>query len=133
MLIGMIVINVYVFAMRKLPLYKMKRRLFFRVIYEDFHQEDRFSLLFYTIFFMKRFVYALVLVFVSETKLVGLDIFIFLLTIGPMLYYSYALPYKFIGLNALLCIDEFSEFMCGIIMLHYQSAWISDSEFFGYA
>lgn len=51
----------------------------------------------------------------------------------PMLYYSYCPPFKYIGLNALLCIDEFSEFLVGVVILHYKSPNIGDDEFFGYA
>ena len=39
-----------------------------------------------------------------------------------MLYFSYALPFKYIGLNALLCIDEFSEFVVGVVILHYKES-----------
>ncbi len=59
--------------------------------------------------------------------------YIFIVTMIPMLYFSYALPFKFIGLNALLWIDEFSEFLVGVVLIHYKDAWISDEEFFGYA
>jgi len=90
-------------------------------------------LLFFTFFFIKRIIYAIILVFLSDQTLTPLNLYIFLVTIIPMLYFSYALPFKYIGLNALLCIDEFSEFVVGVVILHYKDAWISDSEFFGYA
>lgn len=111
----------------------MKRKTFFNMIYDDFHMKDRFSLLFFTFFFMKRILYAIVLAFLHDTVLVPINLYIFLVCIIPMLYFSYALPFKYIGLNALLCLDEFSEFLVGVVILHYKDAWISDEEFFGYA
>lgn len=126
-------ILIYVFSMRKVPVYKMQKKLFFNMIYDDFHQKDRFSLLFFIFFFVKRIVYALILVFLSDQVLTPINMYIFIITIIPMLYFSYALPFKYIGLNALLCIDEFSEFVVGVVILHYKDAWISDEEFFGYA
>ena len=130
---GMGTILIYVFSMRKVPVYKMQKKLFFNMIYDDFHQKDRFSLLFFIFFFVKRIVYALILVFLSDQVLTPINMYIFIITIIPMLYFSYALPFKYIGLNALLCIDEFSEFVVGVVILHYKDAWISDEEFFGYA
>jgi hypothetical protein len=63
---GMGTILIYVFKLRKIPVYKMKRKLFFNMIYDDFHMEDRFSLLFFTFFFIKRIIYAIILVFLSD-------------------------------------------------------------------
>lgn len=127
------VIMFYVFALRKVPLYKMRRRVFFNMIYDDFHMKDRVSLLFFAFFFIKRIVYGLDLAFVSDVSLTPLNLYIFIVTMIPMLYYSYCPPFKYIGLNALLCIDEFSEFLVGVVILHYKDAWIADEEFFGYA
>ena len=62
-----------------------------------------------------------------------MNIYLFVVTLIPMMYYSYALPFKFVGLNALLCIDEFSEFLVGVVISHYNNPWITDDEFFGYA
>jgi hypothetical protein len=59
--------------------------------------------------------------------------YVFVVTIIPMMYFSYTLPFKYVGLNALLCIDEFSEFVVGVVLMHYKNAWIDDDEFFGYA
>ena len=126
-------ILIYVFNMRKLPLYKMKLKTFFRMIYDDFHIQNRYSLLFYTIFFVKRIVYAIILAFLAENVLTPLNLYVFLITIMPMLYFSYSLPFKTRGLNALLCLDEFSEFLVGVVILHYKGGWITDAEFFGYA
>ena len=95
--------------------------------------QNRYSLMFFTFFFIKRILYAIILVFLSDQILTPLNLYVFLVTIIPMLYFSYALPFKYIGLNALLCIDEFSEFVVGVVILHYKDAWISDGEFFGYA
>ena len=130
---GMGVILIYVFSMRKVPLYKMRKRVFFNMIYDDFHMNDRFSLLFFIFFFIKRIIYAIVLAFLADKVLTPLNLYVFIVCIVPMLYFSYALPFKFIGLNALLCLDEFSEFLVGVVLLHYKDAWISDEEFFGYA
>jgi len=132
---AMAFILVYVFALRKIPLYKMRRKTIFNMIYDDFKLKNisRFSLLFYLFFFFKRIVYALLLVFLADTNVVPLDIFIFVVCIIPMLYFSYALPFKFFGVNALLCINEFSETVVAVTLLHYQSWDIEDDEFFGYA
>ena len=120
------VILFYVFALRKTPLYKMRSRVFFNMIYDDFHQETRMSLLFFAFFFLKRLVYAIALAFLSDKVLTPLNVYMFIVCIIPMLYFSYALPFRYIGLNALLCIDEFSEFLVGVVILHYKDAWISD-------
>jgi hypothetical protein len=119
--IGMGFMLFYVFALRKIPMYKMRRRTIFLMIYDDFKLQgtSRFSLLFFIFFFFKRIVYAIVLVFVSDTNIVPLDIFIFIVCIIPLLYFSYALPFKYIGINALLCLNEFSETVIGVILLHY--------------
>lgn len=130
---GMGVILIYVFSLRKVPLYKMRKRVFFNMIYDDFHMNNRFSLLFFIFFFIKRIIYAIVLAFLADKILTPLNMYVFIVCIVPMLYFSYALPFKFIGLNALLCLDEFSEFLVGVVLLHYKDAWISDEEFFGYA
>ena len=130
---GMGTILFYVFALRKVPLYQMKKRAFFRMIYDDFHLENRYSLLFFLFFFIKRIIYAIDLAFFSDRVLTPLNVYIFLVCIIPMLYFSYALPFKYVGLNALLCLDEFSEFLVGVVLLHYKNAWLNDEEFFGYA
>ena len=56
----------YVFALRKVSLYKMKRKLFFNMIYDDFHMRDRWSLLFFAFFFIKRLIYGIDLAFLSD-------------------------------------------------------------------
>ncbi len=76
-------------------------------------------MLFFIFFFFKRIVYALVLVFVADTNIVPLDIFVFVVCIIPLLYFSYALPFKYVGINALLCLNEFSETVIGMTLLHY--------------
>mmetsp|Transcript_27629 Transcript_27629/g.20738 ORF Transcript_27629/g.20738 Transcript_27629/m.20738 type:complete len:261 (-) Transcript_27629:29-811(-) len=128
-------ILVYVFRLRKIPLYKMRRKTIFNMIYDDFKLKgiSRFSLLFYLVFFFKRILFAMVLVFLADSNIVPLNIHIFGVSILPMLYFSYALPFKFFGLNALLCVNEFSEVVVAVTLLHYQSWDIDDSEFFGYA
>jgi hypothetical protein len=133
--VGMGFILFYVFGLRKIPMYKMRKRTIFNMIYDDFKLDggSRFSLLFFTFFFFKRIIYAIVLVFLSDTNIVPLDIFIFVVCMIPMLYFSYALPFKFVGINALLCLNEFSETLIGMVLLHYQTVWLADDEFFGYA
>jgi hypothetical protein len=118
---GMGFILFYVFGLRKIPLYKMRRNMIFRMIYDDFKLKggSRFSLLFFLFFFLKRIVYAIVLVFLSNTSIVPLDLFVFVVTIIPMFYFSYAMPFKFTGINALLCLNEFSEALIGVVLLHY--------------
>jgi hypothetical protein len=119
--IGMGFILFYVFGLRKIPMYKMRRNIIFRMIYDDFKLKggSRFSLLFFLFFFLKRVVYAIVLVFLSNTNIIPLDLFVFIVTIVPMIYFSYAMPFKFIGINALLCLNEFSETVVGVVLLHY--------------
>jgi hypothetical protein len=131
--IGMAVILFYLCGLRKIPLYKMRERTCFKMIYDDFKQEDKFSLLFFTFFFMKRMAYGAILAFLSDNILIPLNLFLFAVCIIPMLYFSYALPFKYVGLNAMLCLNEFSETLVAIVLLHYKDAWISDNEFFGYA
>ena len=118
---GMGFILFYVFALRKVPLYKMRRNTIFNMIYDDFKLKggSRLSLLFFTFFFFKRILYAIVLVFLSNNNIIPLDIFVFVICIIPMLYFSYALPFKYVGINALLCLNEFSETVVGVILLHY--------------
>jgi hypothetical protein len=62
----------YVFSLRKVPMYKMRRKMIFNMIYDDFKTEDgsRFSLLFYLFFFLKRIIYAIVLVFLSDKNII---------------------------------------------------------------
>lgn len=107
--------------LRKIPMYKMRRSTIFNMIYDDFKLKggSRFSLLFWFVFFFKRIVYALILVFLSNTSIVPLDITIFAVCIIPMLYFSYALPFKYVGINALLCLNEFSETLIVVMLLHY--------------
>lgn len=123
----------YVFALKNSPLYKFRKRLFFKMIYDDFNQEDRFQLMFFIVFFFKRIIYAVVLAFMSNIKIGPLNIYMFIVTLIPLLYYSYALPFKSRYLNALLCLNEFSEFVTADVILHYKDQWIDDEEFFGYA
>jgi len=129
---GMAVILFYVFSLKSVPIYKMRKRTFFMMIYDDFNTKNRVQLLFYTVFFFKRIIYAMDLVFLSDKKLIPLNVFIFIVTMIPMLYFSYAMPFKWILINALLCLNEFSETFVAIMLLHYQDAWLPDSEFFGY-
>lgn len=44
---------------------KMKERVFFQMLFDDFKQEKRVETFFYTVFFFKRVLYALTLVFVA--------------------------------------------------------------------
>jgi hypothetical protein len=62
---GMAAILIYVFRMRKLPIYKMQEKTFFNMIYDGFRQEERFELLFFIFYFMKRIFYAMLLAFLS--------------------------------------------------------------------
>ena len=103
------------------------------MIYDDFHAETRISLVYWVVFFIKRIFYALILAFLSDVRLTSTNLYIFVVTIIPMLFFSYTLPFKYVGLNALMCIDEFSEFLVGVVFMHYKEPWISDDEFFGYA
>lgn len=103
------------------------------MIYDDFRQQDKFSLLFFIFFFIKRIVYAIVLAFLADETLIPLNMFLFIVCMIPMLYFSYAMPFKFVGLNALLCLNEFSETIVAVILLNYKDPWLSDEYFFGYA
>lgn len=76
--------------------------------------------MFFIVFFFKRIIYAVVLAFMSNIKIGPLNIYMFIVTLIPLLYYSYALPFKSRYLNALLCLNEFSEFVTADVILHYK-------------
>lgn len=114
------VIFFYVFALKQIPLYKMKERLLFQMIYSSFNQEDRFQLLFYIFYFFKRLFYAIILAFLGDKNLIAMNLYVFVVCMIPLLYFSYALPFKERGINALLCLNEFSEFVVGVVLLHYK-------------
>lgn len=103
------------------------------MLFDDFKQEKRIETFFYTVFFFKRILYALTLVFVSEVYIVPLNILIFFVTMVPMLFMTFTVPFRMITFNALLCLNEGSEVIVAIILLHYNDQWLSDEEFFGYA
>lgn len=111
----------YVFALRKIPMYKMRRKTIFNMIFDDFDLEkgSRFHLLFFLFFFCKRIIYSIILCYLANTALTPLNLYIFVVCIVPMLYFSYALPFKWVGLNSLLCLNEFSEMVIGVVLLHY--------------
>lgn len=112
-------IIIYVFRTLSLPMYKMQDKVFFQMIYDGFLQEDRFELLFFIIYFIKRLFFAVVLVFLSNINNIGLNCYIFVVALVPLLYFSYAVPFKSKAINAMLCLNEFSEFFVGVILLHY--------------
>ena len=84
-------------------------------------------------YFFKRFFYALILAFLADQNLIALNCYVFLVTMIPLLYFSYALPFKSRATNAMLCLNEFSEFVVGVVLLHYKDAYVDDDEFFSYA
>lgn len=114
-------IFVYVYTLRKVPMYKMRRRYLFRMIYDDFDITSgvRFKLLFFVMFYYQRIFFAIILVFASDTYITALNLYIFLVCIVPMMYFSYCIPFKFVGLNALLCLNVFSETFVAVILMHY--------------
>lgn len=75
----------------------------------------------------------MILALMEDVKIIPLNIYMFFVTLIPLLYFSYALPFKSRFLNALLCLNEFSEFVTADVILHYKDQWIDDDEFFGYA
>lgn len=62
-----------------------------------------------------------------------LNILIFFVTMLPMLFMTFTVPFNTITFNALLCLNEGSEVIVAIMLIHYNDQWLSDSEFFGYA
>jgi len=65
LMISMGIIFFYIFSLRNLTMKKMKERVFFQMLFDDFKQEKRVETFFYTVFFFKRVLYALTLVFVA--------------------------------------------------------------------
>lgn len=103
------------------------------MLFDDFKQEKRIETFFYTVFFWKRLLYAFTLVFMSEVFIIPFNILIFFVTMLPMLFMTFTVPFNTISLNALLCLNEGSEVFVAIMLIHYNDAYLSDEEFFGYA
>jgi hypothetical protein len=89
------------------------------MLFDDFKQEKRIETFFYTVFFFKRILYALTLVFVAEVYILPLNIFIFFVTMLPMLFFTFTVPFRAIFFNALLCLNEGSEVFVAIMLIHY--------------
>lgn len=66
LMIGMGIIFGYIFSLRNLTMKKMKQRVFFQMLFDDFKQQKRVETYFYTVFFFKRILYALTLVFIAD-------------------------------------------------------------------
>jgi hypothetical protein len=132
LLMGMGIIFYYIFSLRNMSIKKMKQRVFFQMLFDDFKQIKRVETFFYTVFFFKRILYAMVLVFMAEVYIVPLNIFIFFVTMIPMLFMTFTVPFNTIFFNALLCLNEGSEVFVAIMLIHYNDQWMPDDEFFGY-
>ena len=56
----------------------------------------------------------------GNSNLIALNMYIFIVAMVPLLYFSFAVPFKSKAINAMLCLNEFSEFFVGVVLLHYK-------------
>lgn len=76
--------------------------------------------MFFIFYFMKRVFYAIILLVLGDKMIIPLNLYVFIIAIVPLLYFSYTLPFKSNAINAMLCLNEFSEFVVGVVILHYK-------------